>query len=188
MEEKYRGITDIISRLAAENPYITRDQIARAKSMYNGDDRPIEEIKAELEAYSAEIAERGRQSGADKAIQPVNAPEIPKETSKVSSDSMLPEEPTEDMQATAEQSIMNLYGGSSTDEVNEALQEMLDSAEQNPLQMEKPKEYVRTMVETPASDGGSNESGYGNLGALLTLTIMFSIVTIILAVFTILAN
>ena len=66
MDTKYNQITNIITRLAAENPYITKDQIARAKSMYNGDARPIEEIEAELTAYSTQIAEAARQSVIEK--------------------------------------------------------------------------------------------------------------------------
>ena len=47
MEEQYKKVTAIITRLAAENPHITKEQIAKAKSMYNGDTRPIEEIESE---------------------------------------------------------------------------------------------------------------------------------------------
>ena len=56
MEEQYKKVTAIITRLAAENPHITKEQIAKAKSMYNGDTRPIEEIESELIAYSQNIA------------------------------------------------------------------------------------------------------------------------------------
>ena len=60
MEQRHKEINDLITKIAIGNPAITKEQIARARAMYNGDNRPIEEIAAELEAYSKEIRENAR--------------------------------------------------------------------------------------------------------------------------------
>lgn len=56
MAEKNKQINDLITRIAMSNPNITSSQVAKARKLYNGDFRPLEDIEAELLAYSAEIS------------------------------------------------------------------------------------------------------------------------------------
>ena len=69
MEDKYKQVTDIINELAEQNPFITKAQIAKAKSMYNGDTRSIDVIRAELEAYSNEIMAQGLKAKEDQKLE-----------------------------------------------------------------------------------------------------------------------
>lgn len=181
MEEQYKKVTEIINELAAANPFITSDKIAKAKSMYNGDMRDISVIRAELEAYSAEIAERAK---AVKGMEPPVKEEI-KTQEPVPTQArvfQIPEEPKEEMEFQMP-----------TPARQEQLQEMIDGAfpketdkehtvEKN-NETEKAKQYVKTPQQSEVPVHA--EAGYGNVGALLTLTIMFSIVTIIMALVTI---
>ena len=64
----------------------------------------------------------------------------------------------------------------------------VDYTEDNNKAVEKPKQYVKTQDQPDQASAPTAEAGYGNVGALLTLTIMFSIVTIIMAVVTILSK
>lgn len=186
MEEQYKKVTEIINELAAANPYITSDKIAKAKSMYNGDMRDISIIRAELEAYSAEIAQRAQE--AKKTVEPPTKDEgKAKEPAPTHAPSFeIPEEPKEEIDLAMP-----------TPERKEELQSMIDGAfpanaesdhtEENNFVPEKPKQYVKTS-EQPEAHSAPAEAGYGNVGALLTLTIMFSIVTIIMAIATILSR
>ena len=93
MEKQFQQVTNIINELAASNPYITKEQIAKARSMYNGDMRPLDEIRAELEAYSEEIMAQGikREKGKELAAKKIerdepkeSEPAVEKEDEKVS--------------------------------------------------------------------------------------------------------
>ena len=208
MEEQYKQITAIITRLAAENPYITKEQIAKAKSMYNGDQRPIEEIQRELVEYSEQILAQGRKAEEDKKLsayaQAGNSEE--KKTEE-------PRELTTEERVNVPMGIMGFSRRESAEstpepvvvyqETPEALQRMVDEAfemttEESAHENDDAKESSRRENEKiyvkekrqPTSDGTptSDEAGYGNAIALLTLTIMFSIVTIVIAAFTILVN
>ncbi len=186
MEEQYKKVTEIINEIAAANPFITSDKIAKAKSMYNGDMRDISIIRAELEAYSKEIEERAK---ASKGIEPP----VKEETKTVepvptqAPPFKIPEEPKKEVDFALP-----------TPARQEELQSMIDSAfptseevdyqEDKSASVEKPKQYVKTQDQPEAQSAPVSEAGYGNVGALLTLTIMFSIVTIIMAVVTILSK
>lgn len=182
MEEQYRKVTVIINELAAANPFITSDKIAKAKSMYNGDMRDISVIRAELEAYSAEIAERAK---AAKGMEPPVKEEI-KVQEPVPTQArvfQIPEEEKEEMEFQMP-----------TPERQEELQGMIDgafpkdSSRDYTIEKDKTTEKAKQYVKTPQQQETTThhaEAGYGNVGALLTLTIMFSIVTIIMAVVTI---
>ncbi len=184
MEEQYKKVTAIITRLAAENPHITKEQIAKAKSMYNGDTRPIEEIESELIAYSQNIAANAKK---DVIVQetreaaPVQEviPPVPEVEPKQQED-----------QEVYEPLKVNLPGEDKKKElqqmINDALGDMPTELERTATETkEKPKQYVKEQSQPVEA---SSEAGYGNVIALLSLTIMFSIVTIIIAAFTILAN
>lgn len=203
MDTKYNQITNIITRLAAENPYITKDQIARAKSMYNGDARPIEEIEAELTAYSTQIAEAARQSVIEK-------PEISEHTNNdivIENDSIeqvAEPEVISTPNLTFPEDIESYHSGALGNEKKEELREMIDNAlnneannqtynneSANTASYNQEKVYVKTPMETttPQNNGLSdNDGGYGSATALLALTIICSIITIVVSVFTIVAN
>lgn len=239
MEEKYKQVTDIIEGLAAANPYITKEQIAKAKSMYNGDTRPIEIIRAELEAYSESIMEQGKKTEADRekfANKPEKQEPIPERTfpqlrgtvyhpeENVMGESVGQEptpdvEPTPEMAPTPEQQPISIVPSASPEVLDSLrvslpgedkqreLQSMIDDAlgsssdgysDENEYQsspvysQEQAKVLVKTQ-EQAQNSGESNSSvgndgGYGNVPALLSLTIIFSIVTIIMAFFTIIAR
>ena len=186
MEEQYKKVTAIITRLAAENPHITKEQIAKAKSMYNGDTRPIEEIESELIAYSQNIAANASKSNV--VEEPVKV--------EVADAKAMPEPESEPAPAPEpevyEPLKVNLPGDDKKKElqqmINDALGDMPTVPERTATEtrdLEKPKQYVKEQSQPVES---SSEAGYGNVIALLSLTIMFSIVTIIIAAFTILAN
>lgn len=196
MDTKYNQITDIITRLAAENPYITKDQIARAKSMYNGDARPIEEIEAELTAYSTQIAEAARQSVIEK-------PEVSEFTNN---DSVVEKDGNEEVvqPEISQEDIESYHSGAVGNEKREELRQMIDNALNNEANNQtynnesinaasynQEKVYVKTPIEapTPQNNGlADNDGGYGSATALLALTIICSIITIVVSVFTIVAN
>ena len=180
MEEQYKKVTAIITRLAAENPHITKEQIAKAKSMYNGDTRPIEEIESELIAYSQNIAANASKSNV--VEEPVKV--------EVADAKAMPD-PTPEPEVY-EPLKVNHPGDDKKKElqkmINDALGDMPTVPERTATEtrdLEKPKQYVKEQSQPVES---SSEAGYGNVIALLSLTIMFSIVTIIIAAFTILAN
>lgn len=191
MEEQYKKVTAIITRLAAENPHITKEQIAKAKSMYNGDTRPIEEIESELIAYSQNIAAK---AGKEHPVVDKVQKEEPEKSDIPTITEPAPQaEPQPEESEVYEPLRISLPG----EDKKKELQQMIDDAlgdmptvpertavENNNL--EKPKQYVKNQEQAAAPQ--NSEAGYGNVVALLTLTIMFSIVTIIMAAFTILAN
>lgn len=189
MEEQYKKVTAIITRLASENPHITKEQIAKAKSMYNGDTRPIDEIEAELVAYSENIAASAR------ATHVVEEP-VKTEPQIVEKPAIPEEEPVPEQEPEPEvyePLKVSLPGDDKKKElqqmINDALGDMPTVPERTTAETktsEKPKQYVKE--QSQSNEATSSEAGYGNVIALLSLTIMFSIVTIIIAAFTILAN
>lgn len=206
MEEQYKQVTNIINALAASNPYITREQVAKAKSMYNGDTRSIDVIQAELEAYSNEILAQGLKAEQDKklagpkdekkeepiiSIRPVTPAPTP-HPPIIGDSSQTPEQPEEiyepiraklpdeEKQRQLQSMIDDALGGSSDSLENE------DTYTQG---NQPTKEQGKVLVKTqPQESTPSSAAGYGNVTALLSLTIIFSIVTIIMAFFTIIAN
>ena len=56
MEERHKQINELITKIALGNPNIRQEQITRARTMYSGDTRPLEEIERELLEYSAYIS------------------------------------------------------------------------------------------------------------------------------------
>ena len=202
MEEQFQQVTNIINELAASNPYITKEQVAKARSMYNGDMRPIDEIRAELEAYSEEILANGlkREKGKELAAQrpePIQQPMEPE----------LEEEPHVQQipQVQQEEVIGALKVELPGEEKQRALQSMIDEAlgepsnsfeqkQSNEQQATANKDQAKVLVKQQneqapnTSDSSSSEAGYGNVTALLSLTIICSIITIIIALLTILSN
>ena len=202
MEEQFQQVTNIINELAASNPYITKEQVAKARSMYNGDMRPIDEIRAELEAYSEEILANGlkREKGKELAAQrpePIQQPMEPE----------LEEEPRVQQipQVQQEEVIGALKVELPGEEKQRALQSMIDEAlgepsnsfeqkQSNEQQATANKDQAKVLVKqqneqvSNTSDSSSSEAGYGNVTALLSLTIICSIITIIIALLTILSN
>lgn len=232
MEEQLKQVTNIISKLAAQNPYITKEQIAKAKSMYNGDMRPIDEIRAELEAYSEEIMMQGQKREADK-VRPEMRPEkttpvptpfpmkpfgtrydpnehieshtaqtAPVEPTPAVYDDNIQVVPTHNPEGEVLDSLrVELPGEDKQRELQNMIDEALgdhepkennSSYEQGTVQTKTPaKVLVKENTNQNTNDGdssSSSEAGYGNITALLSLTIICSIVTIIIAFFTILAN
>lgn len=209
MEEQYKQVTSIIHDLAAENPYITKEQIAKAKSMYNGDTRPIEVIRRELEAYSNEILDRALKAEQDKKL--ASAKEEKKEEPIISVRPVTPVPtpvPTVPGNSSeAEESVEEIYEPIRTklpdEEKQRQLQSMIDDAlggssdnledentysHGNQQSKEQGKVLVKTQPQEPnPSSVQTDDGGYGNVTALLSLTIIFSIVTIIIAFFTIIS-
>lgn len=209
MEEQYRQVTSIINQLAASNPYITKEQVAKAKSMYNGDNRPIDVIRAELEAYSKEIMAQGLKAEDDKKL--AGAKDTKKEEPVIS---VRPEAPVatpvptmfgeEQKQETQQEKIYEpLRAKLPNEEQQRQLQSMIDDAlggsadnleDENVYTQgtqpskEQGKVLVKTQPQEPnPSSVQTDDGGYGNVTALLSLTIIFSIVTIIIAFFTIIS-
>lgn len=202
MEKQFQQVTNIINELAASNPYITKEQVAKARSMYNGDMRPIDEIRAELEAYSEEILANGlkREKGNELAAQrpePIQQPMEPE----------LEEEPRVQQipQVQQEEVIGALKVELPGEEKQRALQSMIDEAlggpsnsfeqkQSNEQQATANKNQTKVLVKQQneqapnTSNSSSSEAGYGNVTALLSLTIICSIITIIIALLTILSN
>lgn len=209
MEEQYKQVTSIIHDLAAENPYITKEQIAKAKSMYNGDTRPIDVIRRELEAYSNEIMERALKAEQDKKL--ASAKEEKKEEPIISVRPVTPvPTPVPTIPGNspeAEESVEEIYEPIRTklpdEEKQRQLQSMIDDAlggssdnledentysQGNQQSKEQGKVLVKTQPQEPnPSSVKTDDGGYGNVTALLSLTIIFSIVTIIIAFFTIIS-
>ena len=208
MEEQFQQVTNIINELAASNPYITKEQIAKARSMYNGDMRPLDEIRAELEAYSEEIMAQGikREKGKELAAKKVereepkeSEPAVEKEEEKVSQQGgnariqAFPQtEPVEVVELPGEDKKRQLQSM-----IDDALGEASDllvadnsHEQQQVANKDQAKVLVKTQNEQTPNTGNSasNESGYGNVTALLSLTIICSIVTIIIALLTMIAN
>ena len=213
MEEQFQQVTNIINELAASNPYITKEQIAKARSMYNGDMRPLDEIRAELEAYSEEIMaqgikrEKGKELAAKKAEREEpkeSEPTVEKEEEKVSQqggnariqafpqtepvevvESLKVELPGEDKKRQLQSMIDDALG-----ETSDLLVADNSHEQQQVANKDQAKVLVKTQNEQTPNTGNSasNESGYGNVTALLSLTIICSIVTIIIALLTMMAN
>ena len=209
MEEQYRQVTNIINDLAAQNPYITKEQIAKAKSMYNGDTRPIDVIRRELEAYSDEILEQGLKTEQEKklagpkeekkeepiiSVRPVTpvptpVPTIPGNTPEAEEaveeiyEPIRTKLPDEEKQRQLQSMIDDALGGSSDN-----LEEENTYNQGNQQSKEQGKVLVKTQPQEPTpSQSSADDGGYGNVTALLSLTIIFSIVTIIIAFFTIIS-
>ena len=213
MEEQFQQVTNIINELAASNPYITKEQIAKARSMYNGDMRPLDEIRAELEAYSEEIMAQGikREKGKELAAKKFereepkeSEPTVEKEEEKVSQqggnariqafpqtepvevvESLKVELPGEDKKRQLQSMIDDALG-----EASDLLVSDNSHEQQQVASKDQAKVLVKTQNEQTPNTGNSasNESGYGNVTALLSLTIICSIVTIIIALLTMMAN
>ena len=213
MEEQFQQVTNIINELAASNPYITKEQIAKARSMYNGDMRPLDEIRAELEAYSEEIMAQGikREKGKELAAKKFereepkeSEPTVEKEEEKVSQqggnariqafpqtepvevvESLKVELPGEDKKRQLQSMIDDAVG-----EASDLLVSDNSHEQQQVASKDQAKVLVKTQNEQTPNTGNSasNESGYGNVTALLSLTIICSIVTIIIALLTMMAN
>ena len=213
MEEQFQQVTNIINELAASNPYITKDQIAKARSMYNGDMRPLDEIRAELEAYSEAIMAQGlkREKGKELAAKKVereepkeSEPAVEKEEEKVPQqvgnariqafpqtepvevvESLKVELPGEDKKRQLQSMIDDALG-----EASDLLVADNSHEQQQVANKDQAKVLVKTQNEQTPNTGNSasNESGYGNVTALLSLTIICSIVTIIIALLTMMAN
>lgn len=209
MEEKYKQVTEIIADLVSTNPYITKEQVAKAKSMYNGDERPIEVIQAELEAYSDQIVEQGKKREEEKGrkipqedIKPFEMPKEPEVQSEKSSifETSSSEETIPTEQEIYEPLVTELPG----DDKRRELQSMIDDAlgnsvdytntpsyEESNIQNKDQAKVLVKIIEQPQNSEGSLDSshdgGYGNVTAILTLTIILSIVTMIMAIFTIIS-
>lgn len=209
MEEQYKQVTNIINELAASNPYITREQVAKAKSMYNGDTRSIDIIRRELEAYSNEILAQGLKAEQDKklarpkdeekkepiiSVRPVTP--VPTPVPPILGDNPKTEEqpqeiyepirtklPDEEKQKQLQSMIDDALGGSADN-----LEEENTYTQGNQPSKEQGKVLTKTQPQEPTpSQAQSDDGGYGNVTALLSLTIIFSIVTIIIAFFTIIS-
>lgn len=225
MEDQFQQITNIIYELAASNPYITKEQIAKARTMYNGDMRSIEEIRAELEAYSEQIraqglkSEKGRklEEQKSKEIEPERVPQFLLNRKNPYNGFYIQEFSVKEVQSTdiVDNNVQREY----TDEPEEILeplrvelpgeekqsqlQSMIDDAlggssdnledentynQGNQQSKEQGKVLVKTQPQEPTpSQSSADDGGYGNVTALLSLTIIFSIVTIIIAFFTIIS-
>lgn len=177
MEEKHKKISAIISRLTASNKYITSSQAARAKAIYNGDPRDIEEIEKEIEEYSAEIEARGRAKEKEtrmeqhKEQQSSINPEIPQN---------IPiSQPIDEYELVEEQSKQA--------EIENMFKEFSNSApiKEEQHTIEKP---VPAKVLTKTAINSINNAGQENVEGLLTLSIIFSIATIIVAFFALISN
>ena len=175
MEQKHKEISAIILRLANNNKYITSSQIARAKAMYSSDLRNIEEIQKELEEYSAEIEARGIARDKEKGIEP------PKD--KIITD----KQETNNIQV----SQPNLEEGIIFDEQLRK-NEMESMFNEMPSSQSTISEHHNYAIE-PTSKAKTfsmkptptiNSAGQENIEGLLTLTIIFSIATIVIAFFT----
>ena len=57
-ELRQQAIEGIIKQIAMRNSSISNEQIARAKSMYKYDTRPLSEIESELNSYAEQITLR----------------------------------------------------------------------------------------------------------------------------------
>ena len=202
MEDKYKQVTNILNELADQNPFITQAQMAKAKSMYNGDTRSIDVIRAQLEAYSNEKMAQGLKAKEEQKLErakeepivsvehvaPALTPEplpifteSPVEMEQEPINVRIPDETQQQLQGMIDDAL----GGADEDLVDEHVNEQ-------GLVITNEKVLVKTRQQEPetptASQPATSESGYGNVTALLALTIMFSIVTIIMAFFTIIAN
>ena len=209
MEEQYKKITEIIHDLAAKNPFITKEQIAKAKSMYNGDTRSIDVIRRELEAYSEQIRAQGLKAEADKKLtadmkeekQPQPTPNFPPLRGTIPPEETEPQFAPEPQQPEEEEILEPLRATLPNEEQQRQLQSMIDDAlggtaeelendntYSSGTQPTKEPEKVFVKVQPSAPPTSDNEGGYGNVTALLSLTIIFSIVTIIMAFFTIISR
>lgn len=221
LDERQARIDNLIARIANDNSYITREQIARAKSLYRNDYRPFDEIERELTEYSESIRQAGKEREAGKALaeqrrevtaEPkyVKVPETNIEEKEVLKTEMAPEVPVPDP----------------VDEMESDLSELFDPAQPQPVDMEgrlgqvvvadttsalpDPTDELDAMFETTASqetdfttvdtlgekknpkvltkeyknptdDKGNGEGGFSSSNALLTISIFFSIMGIIVS-------
>lgn len=192
MEEKFIEITNTINELAAKNPYITKEHISKARSMYNGDDRPLEVIKAELEALSMQIAEREknkeRSSNLENQLRQSNSASFQLKAQPNVSEISLDNKATSPSAFFANQDDQKDLQRMIDDALSEPEQETYNAAKSE--EAERPKQFVKTTFEESSNieSPSVSDGGYGNVGALLALTVMFSIVTFIMAIFTMLAK
>ena len=196
MEEKYKQVTEIIMSLAKGNPYITTSQIARAKSMYNGDTRPLEVIQKELEAYSEQIMAQAKKAH---VIKPEMSKEVPQETKALIEQSYTSSNIEPKIEETKiYEPLQNILP---INEKNAELESMFNGEfDNNPNSLEKEESYNASNVASisqakvltkstsqPYNNiSTANESGHGSAMGLLSLVIIFSILTIVISCITIL--
>lgn len=197
MDDKFKQINDLITQIASGNPNINTDQIRRARVMYTGDTRPIEEIEAELLAYLKEIEPPKREE-----LSVIE--ETPQDKNPEIIDYTMPDGQEAFVEIHTDSSETPIYIHGMYHEMEnpekeiiepETVSEELDSMFENEEKFSlneaftelKAPQFVKTPVTPPTTEDNGN-GGYGNVISILISTIMLSIMAIIISVVTIIAN
>ncbi len=187
MDNRYEELTELINKIAAKNPYITKDKISKAKAMYLGDQRPLSDIEAELEEYSAEIYEQNTNSQMERMPR-----DVPKDYSQQVEPTATKESVILQQEVTTPPIDGSYIMGENPNNHQDELYSMFEESNKNAtLQadeslefgQEKPKQFVKTSkVKSPT------QTLSGGFGSLLTISCLFSIMTIIISLVVLFIN
>lgn len=228
LDERQARIDNLITQLANDNTYITREQIARAKSLYRNDYRPFDEIERELIEYSESIRQSGKEREAGEALAEQRREVTAEPNYKKVPEKNIEEKevPKFEMATEAPQPEVSLPDP--VDEMESDLSELFDPAQPQPVDMEgrlgqvvvadtasampDPTDELDAMFESTTGQetdfttvdslgemenpkvltkkfeeeskgptGGNGEGGFTSSNALLTISIFFSIMGIIVS-------
>ncbi len=205
MEQRYKEINNLITKMALGNPNITTTQIARARAIYTTDNRPLEEIERDLQAYSDEI--NASKSNIPSLAEQITRQEIKSQDTVQTTVSSKETEPktVEKEQATGEillepaQEFSTIkHSVPSTEPVDE-MAAMLNEYEQISAthnyqastfhhENVQEKQLIKSQKPPIESTLINNENGQSSTSNLLIVTAVLSLITTIITIFTIIAN
>lgn len=204
MDDKYTQINDLITQIAQGNPNITPEQIRRARAMYAGDTRSIEEIEAELLAYSKEIEQSKENTGdieysitEEQLTDQDTIPSIINYTMDDGQEAFA--EINTDSKGNPTGIIHGMYHNIESTYKEEVeledsrteLDSMFENEETHSLNETVTQLQAPQFVKTPVKDnesGSNNNGGYSNVPSILIATIILSIIAILISTTIIIGN
>lgn len=178
LEERQNEINDLIMNMAKGNEYITKEQIARARSLYLNDSRSLETIGQELSQYSDDVRlTRETQASIDNAFAAEEAKEtyvIPDVAKEIT--------PEEYATYSAPQPAVNK-------ELDSMFSQTPDSTN-NISQVETiaPETEAKVFVKAPEPAAPVAKAGFSTLSSLLTIASLISIMGIVISALIIYTN
>lgn len=206
LEERQKQINNLIMTMAHDNPNIKPSQVARAKSLYLNDTRPLEEIAKDLDQYSEEVrasvAEKAHQEHAQKTQAAINTAFAEKQAQPAVA------EHTE-FKSNIDEDLSDLYAqqpqpeqtnklgdivdaGTAIEDPTDELDSMFEAStysETDFAQVEvmgdkEPKntrKSQKVLVKTNDAPARTEKAGFSTVSALITLTSLLSIMGIIIS-------
>lgn len=204
LEERQKQINNLIMTMAHDNPNIKPSQVARAKSLYLNDTRPLEEIAKDLAQYSEEVREsvleKDYQERAEKTQTAINIAFAERQAQTVMA------EPTE-FKSNIDEDLSDLYvsqpdqtsklgdivdAGTAIEDPTDELDSMFEVSTHSETDFAKveamgdkesktTKKSQKVLVKTNDTPARVEKAGFSTVSALITLTSLLSIMGIIIS-------